>query len=135
MKPDTSSFRQLQSLAQDARYAVRTLVRAPAFAVVAILTLGIAIASTTAAFSVVDTVILRGLPYRDASRLMTVFERSDEGGFRVPSYPTFSDWQRQAATVADAIEGFAFIRGDGVSMPTQSGDERKIAAYVTPGFF
>jgi len=125
----------LQSVIQDARFALRTLGRSPAFTAVAIITLTLGIATTTAAFSVVDTVVLRGLPYRDADRLMTVYERNDQGGFRTPSFPTYSDWERQGSTVANAIDGFAFIRGDGVMMPTPTGDERKIAAYVTPGFF
>src|SRR5690348_16619121 len=134
--PDVSGFSSwLQTIGQDDRYAARALRRSPAFATVAVLTLTLGVACTTAAFSVVDTIVLRGLPYRDPGRLMTVYERSDEGGLRVPSYPTFSDWQAQASTVSNAIEGFAFVRGDGVMMPTPSGDDRKIAAYVTPGFF
>ena len=123
------------SVWQDVRYAVRTLRRAPGFAAVAIVTLTLGIASTTAAFSVVDTIVLRGLPYRDADRLMTVFERSDEGALRTPSYPTYADWQAQAGDVSDAITGFAFVRGDAVMMPSGAATERQIAAYVTPGFF
>ena len=125
----------MRSVVQDIRYALRALRRSPGFAAVAILTLTLGIATTTAAFSVVDTVVLRGLPYRDADRLMNVFERSDQGGLRIPSFPTFTDWQTQASTVSRAIEGFAFVRGDGVMVPMPSGDERQIVAYVTPGFF
>src|SRR5689334_9060624 len=125
----------LHSLLQDTRYALRTLSRSPAFTVVAIITLTLGIATTTAAFSVIDTIVLRGRPYRDADRLMKVYERSDQGGYRTPSFPTYSDWEAQGSTVADAIHGFAFIRGDAVMLPTPSGDDRKIAAYVTPGFF
>ena len=112
---------------------LRALRRAPAFSVVAVVTLALAIGSTTAVFSVVDAVILRGLPYGAADRLRTVYERSDDGNFRVPSFPTFRDWQTAAADVRDAIEGFAFVRGDG----TVVGDspEREIAAFVSPGFF
>jgi putative ABC transport system permease protein len=131
----SSALHWLRCIAQDTRYALRTLRRSPGFAVVAIVTLTLGIATTTAAFSVVDTVVLRGLPYRDAGRLMNVYERSDQGSLRVPSYPTYVDWMNQARTVSSAIEGFAFVRGDGVIMPTPSGDDRKIAAYVTPGFF
>jgi putative ABC transport system permease protein len=127
--------RLLETAIQDARYTVRTLRRAPAFSVVAILTLAIGIASTSATFSVIDAVVLRGLPYHDPQRLRTVYERSDEGGLRVPSYPTFQDWQAQSASVSSAIERSAFIRGDGVLLPMPGGPERAISAYVTPGFF
>lgn len=117
----------------DIRFALRTLRRAPAFTLVAVLTLTLAVGSTTAVFSVVDAIVLRGLPYRDASRLQTVYERSDDGNLRVPSYPTFRDWQTQSAAVSDAIDGFAFIRGDGVKI--DDNPDRQIAAFVTPGFF
>ena len=125
----------LDSAAQDLRFGLRALRRSPTFTIVAALTLALGIGSTTAAFSIVDTVVLRGLPYRAADQLRTVYERSDEGNYRVPSYPTFRDWQSQSATVGDAIEGLAFVRGNGVVVPTPKGPDRRIAAYVTPGFF
>jgi predicted permease len=62
----------MDSLLWDLRYALRGLRRAPTFAVVAILTLGIGIGATTAIFTVVDTVLLEPLPYRHAASLVTV---------------------------------------------------------------
>lgn len=119
----------------DLRDAVRSLRRAPIFTGVAVLTLALAIGSAAATFSVVDAVFVRGLPYPDAGRLQTIYEHSDAGGDRVPSFPTFRDWQARAASMRDAIDGFAFVRGDGVLVPGADGPERQIAAYVTPGFF
>ncbi|HEX8943862.1 MAG TPA: ABC transporter permease, partial [Gemmatimonadaceae bacterium] len=119
----------------DLRDALRSLRRAPVFTTVAVLTLSLAIGSGAAVFSVVDAVFIRGLPYPDADRLQTIYERSDNGGLRVPSFPTFTDWQAQASTMRGAIEGLAFVRGDGVLVPGSDGPERQIAAYVTPGFF
>src|SRR5438309_7821543 len=118
---------------QDLRLGVRALLRAPAFSIVAIATLAVGIGCTTAAFSVLDTVVWRGMPYERPELLQTVFERSDEGALRVPSYPTFRDWQAQSASVSGAITGMAFVRGDGVMLPMPNGPERAIAAYVTPG--
>jgi predicted permease len=87
-------------------------------------------------FGVVDAVFIRGLPYGSADRLQTIYERSESGNLRVPSYPTFRDWQDQAATMRNVVDGFAFVRGDGVMVPGPDGSpERKIVAYVTPGFF
>ena len=125
----------VESAIADVRYAVRTLIRTPGYSLVAILTLAIGLASTTAMFSVVDTVVLRALPYAEPERLLTVYERSENGGLRVPSYPTFQDWKAQSASVASAIQGMAFVRGDAVVLPMPDGPERAIAAYVTPGFF
>ncbi|MGH7617179.1 MAG: ABC transporter permease, partial [Gemmatimonadaceae bacterium] len=119
----------------DLRDAIRALRRAPAFSVVAILMLALAIGSATATFSVVDAILVRGLPYANAARLQAVYERSDDGALRVPSYPTFEDWQANGPAVRDAIDGFAFVRGNVVFVGTSAEPDQQIAAYVTPGFF
>lgn len=131
----SSPLGRLDPIGADLKYALRSLRRSPGFTGVAVLTLALGIACVTATFSVVDAVLLRGLPYRSPGTLQTVYERSDDGKLRVPSYPTFADWQAAAASVSDAIEGLAFVRGDGVSVDGSDGPERRIAAYVTPGFF
>src|SRR5262245_28102588 len=59
---------------QDARYAIRTLRRAPSFAVVAVTTLALGIGATTTIFSVVDTFFLQPLPFSHADRLVRVIE-------------------------------------------------------------
>jgi putative ABC transport system permease protein len=125
----------MNAMRNDLRDAFRALRRSPGFASIAVLTLALAIGAAAAMFGVVDAVFVRGLPYGSADRLETVFERSESGGLRVPSYPTFQDWQRQAATLHGVVDGFAFVRGDGVMVPGPDGPERKIVAYVTPGFF
>ena len=119
----------------DIRSALRSLRRAPIFAVVSVFTLALAIGSAAAVFSVVDAVFIRGLPYRNAGQLRTIYEQSEAGGFRVPSFPTYTDWQAQASALRRTIDGFAFIRGDGVMLDNPAGPERSIAAFVTPGFF
>ena len=117
------------------RDALRTLRRTPAFSVVAVSTLALAIGSTTSVFSVVDAVLVRGLPYASPGRLQTVYERNESGALRTPSFPTFHDWQTATADVSDVIEGFGFVRGNGVAIPGSDGPETQIAAYVTSGFF
>ena len=118
---------------QDLRDAIRGLRRAPTFTLVAVITLALAIGSTTAVFSVVDTVLIRGLPYSQPDRLQAIYERAEQGALRIPSYPTFRDWQTQSADADKIIEGMAFVRGDGVMIA--GSDDRHIAAYVSPGFF
>jgi putative ABC transport system permease protein len=117
------------------RAAWRSLQRSKAFALVAVVTLALGIASTSATFSVVDAIVLRGLPYKDSSRLYSLFERSNEDRYRLPSYPQFADYIAQTPAITEAVEGLAFIRGDGVAIPNGEELERHIAAYVTPGFF
>jgi hypothetical protein len=65
---------------QDIRFAFRTLRRAPAFAAVAVLTLGLGIGAATAMFSVIDGVLLKQLPYRQPDRLVTVWIGYPEWG-------------------------------------------------------
>ncbi len=61
----------LETLLQDVRHGVRTMLRTPTFAVIAIVVLALGIGANTAIFSVVDAVLLRPLAYRDPGRLVT----------------------------------------------------------------
>lgn len=69
-----------ESLVQDARFAVRSLARRPAFALTTIAVLSLGIGATTAMYSVIDGVLIQPLPYRDPGQLVTI-------------YTTYPDWQ------------------------------------------
>jgi len=67
----------VHTLTRDLRYSVRLLAREPGFAVLAVLTLALGIGAATAIFTVVDSVLLRPLPYKDPGRLVVALHGPD----------------------------------------------------------
>ncbi len=92
----------IDDLARDLQFAARSLLRTPAFTLVAVATLALGIGATTAMFSVVDGVLLSALPYPHADRLVELNERflyEGRAGTASVSAPNFVDWRRQSKTV------------------------------------
>ena len=115
-------MRWLDDAWQDVRYAIRSLRRSPGFAVVAVLTLALGIGSTTAIYSVVDTILLQPLPFVDADRLVRVVENIPSAAAGRPpaqrgvSYQEFLEWRARSRTLADA---FASAPGETVVQTSQ----------------
>jgi predicted permease len=82
-------------LLQDIRYAARTLLRTPAFTIIAVATLALAIGATTAVFSIVNGVLLKPLPFRDPSALVRVGSMDKDGKLAHLSAPDFIDYRDQ----------------------------------------
>ncbi|MGH9411546.1 MAG: ABC transporter permease, partial [Vicinamibacterales bacterium] len=76
---DADTYRWLSDIAQDLRFAVRTLARQRAFTIVAVLTLALGIGANTAMFTLFDAILLQQLPVRDPSRLVMFADGSGEG--------------------------------------------------------
>ena len=123
----------LQVLAGDVGYAGRLLRRRPAFAVTATLTLGLGIGATTAIFSVADAVLLAGLPYRDAERLLFVsssFPGASGGGDQL-SYRDITEIARRSST----LEGIAaYHTSRALEMRGSTQPERIRANLVDPSY-
>ena len=85
----------MNTLIKDIRYGVRNLLKHPGFAAIVIATLAIGIGASSAIFSVVNTVLLRPLPYAQAERIVTIQELTGDGQ-RVQVTPAnFLDWRAQ----------------------------------------
>ncbi len=74
----------MSNLWQDIRYGLRMLARNPGFTTVVLVILAVGIGANTAVFSVVNAVMLRPLPYRDAGRLVCIHNHSEWGDFPPP---------------------------------------------------
>jgi len=68
----------MRTLLQDMRFGIRMLAKSPGFAVMAILTLAIGIGANTAIFTVLNSVLLRPLPFHDPDRLVIISERAPQ---------------------------------------------------------
>ncbi len=125
--------------AQDLRFAIRQLLRHPGFAVTAIAVFTLGIAGSVAIFGFVDAAMIRPLPYRDPSQLVTVFPARPEVAPRQQrgwvSYLNFVDW-RDWSTRSRSFESVAaFDVRAGFTMVTPSGPQRVAGLRVTSGFF
>jgi putative ABC transport system permease protein len=88
----------------DLKYALRMLIKAPVFAVIAIVTLALGIGANSAIFSVIDTVLLRPLPFKNPDEIVMLWGRyaNDSGSVRgnVHSYPDFTDLRDQSQSIS-----------------------------------
>ncbi|HKP05402.1 MAG TPA: ABC transporter permease [Chthoniobacterales bacterium] len=88
----------------DLKYAFRMLIKAPVFAIIAILTLALGIGANSAIFSVIDTVMLRPLPFKNPDEIVNVWGRyaNDKGKVRgnVHSFPDYADLRDQSQSFA-----------------------------------
>jgi predicted permease len=88
----------LDSFQQDVRFALRSLRNSPGFSATAILTLGLGIGAVAAVFSVINTVVIRPLPYPEHERLVRWFELDPDGVGYMTSEPGYTEFRDQSAS-------------------------------------
>lgn len=134
---DVWSFRWLETFGQDLRYGVRTLRKSPGFTLVAIITLALGVGANTAIFSVIQSVLLRPLPFPEQERLVVVWKKDLTSGNPLVelSFPEVRDWQARSqsfnslAAMPTTVYGYGYVltgRGEPVQLES---------AKVTGRFF
>ena len=121
----------LERLAQDLRYGLRILAKAPGFTAVAVLTLALGIGANTAIFSVVNGVLFNPLPYPHPEQLVTLSESKPNFATGSISLPNFLDWQRENHT----FSGMAISRGYLLNLTGRGEPEQLRARFITSDLF
>lgn len=124
----------MNTVGQDLRYALRTLIKSPGFAIAAIIVLALGIGANTAVFSLVNAVLLRPLPFPDPHRLMAVRLTDPKqdmfGAFGDADFVAFRDQQRSFSHVA------AYALGQSEFNFSSGGEPRRVRGVaVTVDFF
>ena len=124
----------VERLLQDIRFALRTFRKSPAFVAFAVIPLALGLGANAAIFSVVDAVLFRSLPFRDAGRLVEVWEDSSRIGFPrdTPAPANFADWKQRNHVFEDMAalnDDLYALTGDG---PPQQVEGSPVTANLFP---
>jgi predicted permease len=124
----------METVLQDFRCALRSLLKSPAFTTAAVLTLALGIGANSAIFSVIEAVMLRTLPYRDSSRLALVAnaENSNNGGFLYKDFDTFKVQSRSFEDLAIYFRDSGYSRA---KLKVGNEPQQLQGAWVTANLF
>jgi putative ABC transport system permease protein len=128
---ETWQWPSLESIVADIRYGLRMLRKHPGFTAVAVLTLAIGIGANTAIFSVVNTVLLRPLPYPHADRIVYLSEWSQDVPDMSIAMANFDDWEK----MNKVFDGMVAYRGENLNLTGQGEPQRLAVREVTAGLF
>jgi len=120
----------LEALTQDLRYSLRSLGKNPGFTIVAALTLALGIGSNTAVFSVMNSVVLNPLGYKDPDRLVRLWEKSNSLERGALAYPNYRDWKEGS----NSFEAMAAYRDSAFSLTGRDDAERISGRHITFDF-
>ena len=121
----------MEPFLQDLRYSVRVLLKSPGFTSVAIITLALGIGANTAIFSVINSVLLRPLPFREPARLVDLRETETSPGAYPLTGPDYLDWQAQNHT----LEATSLYSWDSTVNTSGTGEAETAAVVSTQANF
>jgi predicted permease len=123
------------NLYRDVKYSIRQLRRSPAFLIAATLTLGLGMGASTAAFSVIDGLLLESLPFRDAGRIVSILETHPQlpHGSEV-TYPDYQEWRLQQ-TSFEQIAAYSTLNPSTVSLNADGRSTQLNRVLASGNFF
>jgi predicted permease len=127
----------LDILIQDLTYTLRTLRRDRSFTIVAVLILGLGIGANIAVFSVVNTILIRPLPFRDSGQVLWMAPAASKCGFSCETYTAdaYDEFRAQNHAFQDVAGYFAFSSSDNVKLTGHGQPKPATGILVTQNFF
>jgi putative ABC transport system permease protein len=117
---------------QDARYAVRRLIDARWFTLAAVAALAVGIGANATGFTIVNAVLLRGLPFEDPEQIVAVWSDLEGGGETGLSYPEIDDYRERSRALTELVG----MQGSDINVSDEGRPPERIpGAYVSEGFF
>jgi len=121
----------MQSLLRDLHYAVRQLRKTPGMALLAIFTLALGVGANTGIFTVIESVLLRPLPYPNSDRLVYIGGATDEPSFSTTSWMNYQDLRAQSKLL-QTVGGYS---EDVSVLQTKNSSQSVAVPHVTPSLF
>jgi putative ABC transport system permease protein len=121
----------METVIKDLRYGARSLLKHKGFTAIVVVTLALGIGASTAIFSIVNSVVLRQLPYRNADRLVAIQELNQNGRRVQTTAANFYDWRNQNTV----FENLSAIKTSSVNLTLADQAERVDIAQTSANFF
>ena len=129
---DMRQVNYIEDFFRDIRYGLRMVAKSPGFIAAAVLTLALGIGANIAIFSVVNAVLVRPLPYRDAGRLVMLWSTEPKKGWRGQASPLdFVTWRQESRS----FESLAAIRPNSAILTGRGEPVRLSGGQISAGFF